>query len=131
MALDIEQALTTELAAVTGLTAKVFPLDAPQNETTPYVIYEASGREETPRLDGFDDLISTAFTIDVYHSTYANLKTLMKLVRAKLKSLNGATMATTGPYCQQIEFEDESEAFESMESVYGITMQITIHYKEV
>lgn len=115
--MDFEQGLTVELSAIAGLTGKVFPLVAEQGTQTPYLVYLLGGNDRVKTLSGHDGLVESQYQLDLYHSTYANLKALKRLVIANLKTYILCNIGGTGPLIQQVEIITD---FETAEYVNGV-----------
>lgn len=104
-----EEALKTEVAGVTGLTSKVFPINAPEGTVPPYVTYEAGGYNFDKVLEGYLTSGTIRATLEVVESTAAKAIALAVLVKAEIRGWLGTTMATTGPAIQDVTIDDESD----------------------
>lgn len=124
---SFEEALRTELAGITGLTNKVFPLTAPPGTTAPYVVYETSTIEDKA-MEGFLSTVTTSVTLDLVATSYATLKSLTALVKIEIKSWLQSTMSD-GPYIQNITFGESSpELYEPEVNLYRRVMDFTVYY---
>jgi len=127
---ELEEGLKTELTSVTGLSGKMFPVLASQGTKAPYLVYEQNDAERTKILSGFDGLIEGSYQLELYHSTYPELKALKKLVIAELKTIEQTSIGATGPYIQQIEITDQSEIFEVSTGLYVCSIAVNFIYDE-
>lgn len=108
----LQISLTTESSIATMLgtaasrpdsTNGVFPVQAPDQPTMPYlVLSQASGEPLGETLNEVPTLNSERWQCACYGSTYSNAKKLAKAVRAFLLSLRGTAgdVAVSGCYCK-------------------------------
>lgn len=128
--MDLEQGLTAELSSIAGLTGKVFPIMATQGTLAPYLTYILGGNERAKTLSGHDGLVGSQYQFDLYHSTYASLKALKKLVIANLKTYDLRNIGATGPYIQQVEIITDFETYENAVELFRGIIEFNIHYTE-
>jgi hypothetical protein len=128
--MDLEQGLTVELSAVLGLANKVFPLTAMQGTQVPDLVYTLGHNERTQSLTGHDGLVQAQYQLDLYHSTYANLKALKKLLIQNLKTYNLRNIGSNGPFIQQVEIITDFEAYESEVKLYKGIIEFEVHFNE-
>lgn len=128
--MDLEQGLIAELSAITGLTNKVFPIMAAQGTLAPYLTYSLGSNNRENTLMGYDGLVQSQYQLDLYHSTYANLKALKKLVIANLKTYNQRNIGGTGPYIHQIDILNDFETYEDAVKLYKGVIEFNINYNE-
>jgi hypothetical protein len=79
----------------------------------PYVAYTLGGAQRNKTLAGHDGLVKPQYPLDVYHSSYAGLKSLMKLIIANIKTYNFRNIGATGPYIQQVEIINEFTTYDN------------------
>ena len=117
-ALQISLTMEPTIAALLGSAASrpdstngVFPVQAPDQPTAPYVVLsQSSGEPLSVTLDGTGPLTSEGWKIACYGSTYSNAKKLAKAVRTFLLSLTGdaGDISLSGAYCKSEADEAES-----------------------
>lgn len=127
--MDIEQGLRSELITISGLENKVYPLTAPEDTNPPYAVYTLTGTERVKTLNGYDGALWSTFQIDVIHSTYSGLKTLMDSILAKLKGLT-RNIGGTGPYIQNTDILTEFETYEHESNLYHGIIECRFFYSE-
>ena len=125
----IEEALFTEFSGILNL--RFFPLTAQQGTAFPYGVYTLTGADRTMKLTGFEGVVTATYQIDVFHGTYANLKTLKDLIVAKIKTFNFRNLGGSGPYCQSVEITEDVETYDPQTKEYQCTLDIQITFKEV
>jgi hypothetical protein len=108
----LQIALTTEptVTALLGTsssrpdsTSGVFPVQAPDQPTVPYIVLQqATGDPLAVMLSGTGPLTSERWKISCYGSTYSHAKKLAKAVRVFLLSLTGdaGSISLSGAYCK-------------------------------
>ena len=131
--LNIEQAMVVELKTVSGLSAKVFPINAPEGTAAPYVTYESDDQAKEKGLDGFISSGPLHCTVDVVHNSYANMKALAALVKAEIESwimsTIGASTGVTGVYIQDVTFDELlPELFEPAVNLYRKSIGFTVYF---
>lgn len=128
--MDLEQSLHYELASISGLSTKVFPNTSQQGTTTPYCVYVLVSTDREQELTGHNGMVEARFDIHILHKTYANLKSLMDLVIAKLKTFNLRTIGQNGVFIQQAEIDNEFENFQPNIEVYQGTIEVILYFQE-
>ena len=127
--LNFEQAITVELKTISGLSTKVFPVNAPEGTAAPYVTYDSDDQNWEKVLDGFLTSGPLHCSVDVLHTSYANLKALAALVKAEIASWLMTTIATTGPYIQDVTFDELlPELYEPEVNLYRKIIGFTVYF---
>lgn len=130
--MTFEEALRTELINITTLNNKVYPLNAPEGTVAPYIVYKSSEGLNDKSLNGFLESKEVSCELDVIHNSYANMKTLAKLIMDKLKSFEERTIGTAGPHIEELTFDDDCpELYESEINQYRKTINFKVSFKEV
>ena len=124
--MNIEQAVITELKAL--VTNKAYPVEAPQNTSAPYITVAMTNREEENCLDGYSGLVKKYFDIEAYAGTYADMKTLQDAIITEAKTWQLSTIASTGPYVQQVEIDNTNEFYQTDVNMHWCLVEIIIHY---
>lgn len=128
--MDIEEALTSELKSIPALGNKVYPVAAPSGTKTPYLTYSLSSAGRNQDLNGLDGLIEGKYQLDLFNSTYSDLKPIVNSIIRKIKTFNFRNLAVSGPYCQQVNIINEFETYDSNTLLYRGVIEISILYKE-
>lgn len=130
--MTFEAALRAELITITGLSNKVYPVNAPEGTAAPYVTYESGLLDEEKTLGGFLTSGSLECSLDVLGATYGDMKSYSKAVKAKVKTFVNRTIGTGGPFIQDIEFAELApELYESEVNMYRCIITFTAYYQEV
>jgi hypothetical protein len=127
----IQEAITAELSAVTGLSGKVYPIEAQQGTSAPYLVYSVSGGERSRTLIQHDGLVMANYQIDLFHTSYTNILSLRRLVLTEMQAWERTNLGGTGPYIQACTILDEPiETFDNETELYQSTIDIQICYTE-
>lgn len=136
--MDFEDALTTELVSISGLTDKVFPLVAKGKKKTgnptpivvPYLIYKSSEGLEEKSLTGYDlDIKRVDCEINIIHKSYDDMKILTRLVLAKVLSFQSRVIGTGGPYIQNVIYENPVELYEEKPDLNRCVINFEFHFE--
>jgi hypothetical protein len=127
---DFEQALTAELSIIAGLNGQIFPTIAEQDSLVPYLIYSLGKNKETQTLTRYTGLVKSDYQIDLFHSSYAGLKALKKLVIQRLKSFDQRVVGTSGPYIQDVTIINDFETYEYALKLHKGVIEFNVSYNE-
>ena len=114
----IEEEITAAIETVAGLVGKVYPLNAPEMETLPYVVYVPSGTTEDDSLTGWIGSFDTGMEINVLHSSYKEMKTTARAVVEALKKLPEAAV-----YIREEQPEIYEEEIGAYRKIIDLTLQ--------
>lgn len=124
--MEFEKALRSQLITITGLSNKVFPVNAPEGTPAPYVTYESMDHAEDKTFTGYLTTGSLDCTIDVLGKTYAEMKSVSKLVKDKIKSFQGRDI---GIVIQNVTFDTTlPEFYEPNVDMYRKTIGFTVYF---
>lgn len=126
--MSFEVALRQELLPIID---KIYPLTAPEGTLAPYLIYTSSEGIYDKALQGFLSTKEVSCELDILNTSYSSMKALSKLIMDKLKSFEGRVIGTSGPYIQELTFDDDSpELYESEVNLYRKIINIKVNFKE-
>lgn len=129
--MDFEQAMRVELATVTNLNAKIFPLSAPENTNTPFLVYQKTRLDLIKTMDGTTKLRDARYEVDLISKTYDQLQELINNVKTKLISFEGRTIGIAGPYVQSMTIENVVEIYEDQPEFYRVNFELRTFFMEV
>lgn len=127
--MDFEQALRAELMTITNLQNKVFPLNAPEGTSTPFLIYQKVNMAIIKTMDGTSYTRNALYEIDLIAKSYSELQSLMVSVKNKLISFQGRTIGTNGSYIQNVTIENIVELYEPQPLFYRINMEARFYFE--
>jgi hypothetical protein len=82
--------LLKDAAGVAALVAgRVYPLQAPQNATAPFIVYQRISSRRVRSVDGPSGLAQPRIQVDAYAATYAGAKALASAIRTALDGYRG------------------------------------------
>jgi hypothetical protein len=110
--MNFEEALTAELNAVEGLANKVFPLNAKEGTTPPYIIYLSSEGIMDKCFEGYLISKEVECELNILHKKYIGMKNLTKMVLDKIISFQGRKIGEGGPLIQNLSYEKPVELYE-------------------
>lgn len=127
--MNFEQALRAELITISGLSNKVFPMQAPEGIATPFVIYQKSMTEYIKTMDGTTGTRMGRYEIDILAITYSDLQSYLVAVKNKLISFENRFIGTGGPFVQSVMIENLIELFEDRVKFYRANFEIVFYYE--
>lgn len=127
--MDFEQALRAELITLSNLSNKVFPMFAPEQTPTPFVIYQKSNVELLGTLDGMSKTRMARYEFDVVSQTYDTLQQTLNNVKNKLVTFQGRTIGINGPFVQAVIVDNVIELFESDPKLVRANMEVRFYYE--
>ena len=88
----MEKALLYELErAIPELANNIYPTNAPETSTKPYLVYARISTRKIKTLEGFTDNQELSFMFSVMAKRYSEMKSLIEKVEDFLMSLPGTT----------------------------------------
>lgn len=86
--------LTTDSSVSSLVGTRLYPLLAPQDAATPFIVYQRVSASRWTSLEGPSGMAQPRIQIDAYTSTYAAAKTLATAIREKLSGYRGTVAGT-------------------------------------
>ena len=130
--MSIEKVIYSKLSGDSDVSAlvatRIYPVNLPQKPTYPAIVYTRISGERAYSLGGPSDLASPRFQIDCFASTYSAAKDLASKIRS---AINGFRGTVAGVLVQGVFLENDNDIFEDDFSVYRVSSDYFIHYKEV
>ena len=125
----IEKALRYELNKVSELENKIFPMNAPEGQKTPYLFY-ITRKKPLKDLDGVTEDNECYLILNILCSSYLEMKGITKniediIIKFPLKSIGKENL-----YIQDIDITDISESYEEQLKLHRGIITFTVYYKE-
>jgi hypothetical protein len=111
--MNFEESLRYELATITGLEDKVYPLNASEGVEPPFVVYVSSEGEEIQTLDGYTGLTEITTEIHVVAASYDELKRFERAVIDKMQTFFGRIIGIDGVYVKSFSYTEPTETHEN------------------
>lgn len=132
---DLGEALYTQLTGDSDISnligTRVFPSVAPQNATTPYIIYNKTAEtfDHAMRVD--PNIASPRYNISSYSTSYSQSRTMAKMVEDNLRDFTGSMGPSSEPISIQrvfMEFEMDMahRDLENFEVMYHVIQDYQI-----
>lgn len=105
------------LTAITG--TKIYPVQAPQRISVPFIVYRENGTLPVDQKDGSAPIDKIQLQVDIYSNSYIQAHTIATQVRSLLDAYTGTV---SGVVIRQIWFSDQDDGdfLEDM-SFYGVS----------
>lgn len=110
----IEKALVHELKTVTALTGGSYPLNAPEGETRPHVVYSRLFTDRDRTLDDQGEEHEIRMMFSVLATSYGAMKALSESIQMLLLGMRHRLIGPAGGqyYIQDIEITNTPEQWE-------------------
>lgn len=124
----MEQAMVQEIEkSVSALAGALYPTNAPQDVTRPYLVYSRVSTDYIRTLDGIIGQ-NVRFLFTVLAQRYADMKATVSAVIETLNSWPGTEIGTTASvYVQDVEINDTDETWEPQIGLNCGTIDFTIY----
>lgn len=126
----MEKALRYELEkAIPELIGNIYPTNAPENATRPYLVYYRISTRKTKTFEGFAERQALSFMFSCMAVRYGDMKSLTEQVENFLISLAGTSIGENKDiYVQDLDINNISEAWESELKVNRGIIDFTIYF---
>ncbi len=127
--MDFEQALRAELISLSNLNNKVFPIFAPEQTPTPFVIYSKQSVDLLGTMDGMSKTRIGRYEIDLVTQTYESLQALINSVKNKLLTFQGRKIGTNGPFVQAVLVDNVTELYVTEPKLVHANMEVRFYFE--
>lgn len=121
-----------ELAPVvtsSGTTTPIYPTNAPEGATKPYLVYYRSNTDITKTLEGYTDKEALSFVFSVMAIKYSDMKSLSNKVKAFLMSIPKTSIGVTKQiFIEDLTINNIDEKWESELGINRGIIDFTIYY---
>lgn len=126
----MESALRYELIkAIPELNNSIYPTNAPEGFTKPYLVYARISTKKLKTLEGIQNKEYLSFMFSIMATKYSEMKTLVKKVEKLLISLPQTTIGNF--YVEDIDINNIHEVYEHELKVNRGIIDFTIYFEEV
>lgn len=124
----MEEALRYELTnRIPELKDEIYPTNAPETSTRPYLVYTRINTNKTKTLEGFTGEQALSFMFSIMATRYGEMKFLTKKVEDFLMSLPGTTIGTENIFIQDLSINNITETYEHEIGVIRGIIDFTIY----
>lgn len=126
--MNFEESLNYELSTVSGLSGKVFPLNATEGTTLPYAVYISSEGKRYKTLDGFIALREVECEVSVFNASYGSCKELTKDVLDVIISFYNREIGVDGVFISFLEYDEPVEAYDEDLKLHQCVITFQVKY---
>ena len=128
----MEQALRYELVkAIPGLENQIYPTNAPEGATKPYLVYARITTNKLKTLEGYTEKEYISYMFSIMATRYSDMKSITKQVEDFLMQLPGKVIGTQQIYIEDININNVAEQYEHELKVNRGIIDFTIYFEEV
>ena len=128
----METALRYELVnTIPELDNQVFPTNAPEGATKPYLVYTRTGTDLLKTLQGYTGDEYLSFVFNVMAVRYSDMSRIRKAVQEMLMGFPKETIGNAGKYfIEEITINNIDEQYEHQLGVNRGIVDFTIYFKK-
>lgn len=127
--MSLESIIIARVEQIPALSGKVFPAEALQGASAPFVFYLLTADEDETDLSGVNELKFSQFEVSVVAATYPQLISIAAQVKSALFALTGASSGSLE--IQQVSVTLASpDLKETQVNLYRRAFSLRIYYKE-
>lgn len=126
----MEEALRYELQNnITELVDNIYPTNAPESSTKPYLVYTRINTVGIKTLEGYTDKENLTYIFNIMATKYADMKYITKKVESLLKTFVKTSIGETDNiYVEDLTINNISETWEKEIQVNRSIIDFTIYY---
>ncbi|WP_297712035.1 hypothetical protein [Clostridium sp.] len=125
----IEKALRYELNKISELENKIFPMNAPEGQKPPYLVY-ITRKKPLKDLDGITEDKECYLILNILCSSYSQMKDITKNIEDIIINFPLNRIGKENLYIQDIDFADITENYEDQLKLHRGIIPFTVYYKE-
>ncbi|WP_195990006.1 hypothetical protein [Clostridium sp. D53t1_180928_C8] len=125
----IEKALRDELNKVSEIENKIFPMNAPEGQKAPYLVY-ITRKKHLKNLDGVTENKECYLILNVLCSSYSQMKDISKKIEVIITKFPLRTIGEENLYIQDIDLSDITEDYEEQLKLHRGIIPFTVYYEE-
>lgn len=125
----IEKAIRYELNKIIELENKIFPMNAPEGQKPPYLVY-ITRKKPLKDLDGVKKNRECYLLLNILCSSYSQMKYITKKIEDIIIKFPQKSIGKEDLYIQDIVFADITESYEEQLKLHRGIIPFTVYYKE-
>lgn len=128
----METALRHEIVkAIPELTNQMYPTNAPEEASRPYLVYQRSNTTKLKTLEGYSSKEDLSFVFNIMAIRYSDMVRIRKLVEVHLISLTKTEIGDEDKfYVEDLNINNIEEQFEHQLGVNRGIVDFTIYFKK-
>ena len=112
--------LTTSTTITATMANRIYPVRAPQTVQSPYAVYQRISGGQHSGMDGYLTLENPRIQIDVYSTSYSQVKTLTESIQTQMATSTGFKNVLI----------NDTDLFEDELNIYRVTMDFSCWNRE-
>jgi len=125
----MEKALRKEIEAkIPELKNSIYPTNAPENSTKPYLVYTRINTKRIKTLEGYTNRQALSYMFSCMAKRYEDMKSLTKKVEDLLISMPKTSIGTQQIYIEDIDINNIDEQYEHELKLNRGIIDFTIYY---
>lgn len=125
----METALRYELIqAIPELNNQIYPTNAPEGSTGPYLVYARINTNKVKTLEGYTNKQALSYMFSIMATKYSDMARVRKQVEDLLMSLPKKTIGNGNFYIEDIDINNIDEQYEHQLGVNRGIIDFTIYY---
>lgn len=117
-----------ELKPLADGTGYIFPTNAPEGATRPYLVYTRISTNKIKTLEGYTNKQALSYMFSIMATSYGDMKKITKKVEKLLESLPQTTIS--GFFIEDIDINNVHEVYEHELKVNRGIIDFTIYFEE-
>lgn len=124
----MEKALRYELNKIAELKDSIYPTNAPEGITKPYLVYTRITTRKIKTLEGYAGKQALSYMFSLMAVKYADMKSLTEKVEAFLLSIPRTEIGESGIFIEDIDINNVTETWEPELKVNRGIIDFTIYF---
>lgn len=126
----MEKALRYEIETnIPALSGNVYPTNAPEGVTKPYLVYVRSDTDKERTLEGYTGKQAINYMFSVMAANYADMKTAYAAVESMLEAMARTSIGETNNiYVEDLVINDMTETYEYELKAHRGIIDFTIYF---
>lgn len=126
--MNFSEALRHGLIQIDKLNQTVFPIVAPEEASSPFLVYKRQEVDWKKVLSGRSDKEHAIYQLILVSSSYAEKEELETLLSGKIQSFLFRNIGDDGPMIRDLDFKYLNEEYSIETDLFTSTMQIEVDY---
>lgn len=125
----MEAALRYELEKIPELKDKIYPTNAPEAESAPYLVY-MTRKNRGKTLEGNQNSRTCHVMLNILAGSYEEMNVITRKVENLIETFPLKTIGEEGLYIEDLTFDESTEMYEDQLKLQRGVIPFTVYYKE-
>ncbi|GIW49204.1 MAG: hypothetical protein KatS3mg079_680 [Caloramator sp.] len=126
--MDFEEALRYELNSIDEIKNKIYPLYAPQDVISPFLVYKKTMLKYLMTIDGKLNGTEAQYGLILITKTYSEAQNISKKIMDAVFDMFARNVGDNGPYIQAIEITNLGDEYEYETECFRTNFKIEVKY---